>query len=74
MSKWYNDEVKKRIEDEDGTYTELPDDPNVSVDVVATERKKQQMRAEGWVPELELNDRDFFDYVKVSGEKWYKIN
>lgn len=74
MSKWYNDEVKKRIEDEDGTYTELPDDPNVSVDVVATERKKQQMRAEGWVPQQELNDRDFFDYVKISGEKWYKIN
>lgn len=74
MSKWYNDEVKKRIEDEGGTYTELPDDPNVSVDVVATERKKQQMRAEGWVPELELNDREFFDYVKISGEKWYKIN
>jgi hypothetical protein len=74
MSKWYNDEVKKQIEDEGGTYTELPEDPNVAVDVVANERKKQQMRKEGWVPQQELNDREFFDYVKISGEKWYKIN
>jgi hypothetical protein len=75
MSKWYNENVKEAINSAGGQYVELPDDPTKAQgNVIANLEIEKKHREDGWVPESELNNQEWFDYKKLSGNKWYNIS
>jgi hypothetical protein len=74
ISKWYNSKLKSAVEKTDGKYTELPDDPSKSAEKVeATNRLIKKYKKDGWVPENELNNREWYNLIIINHEMWYKL-
>jgi hypothetical protein len=74
INKWYNSKLKSAVEKTGGEYTELPNDPSKSAeDIEASKQKVKKYRNEGWVPEKELNNREWYDIIFINNETWYKL-
>ena len=74
INKWYNSKLKSAVEKTGGEYTELPSDPSKSAEnVEASKQKVKKYRNDGWVPEKELNNREWYDMIFINDETWYKL-
>ena len=41
--------------------------------VEASKQKVKKYRNDGWVPEKELNNREWYDMIFINDETWYKL-
>lgn len=76
VSKWYNTKLKNAVDSVqgNGTYVEIPTDSTKSAESIQlTNQKISRMRKNGWVPENELNNREWYELALINGGSWYKI-
>ena len=73
MSKWYNERKEEKILDNE--ITTLLNESNIdrTSPEKITEEQKEKYRNDGWVPENELNNSEWYDIRVVDDETWYKL-
>ena len=73
MSKWYNERKEEEILDNE--ITTLLNESNLDrpTPEKITEEQKEKYRNDGWVPENELNNREWYDMILINNESWYKL-
>lgn len=66
--------LKHEISSAGRKYVELPDDPsNSGPEIKNTEKEKENLRKNGWVPKAERNNKPFTDVTFVGDELWFKV-
>lgn len=71
--KWYNERKEEKILNNE--ITTLLNESNIdrpSPEKI-TEEQKEKYRNDSWVPENELNNREFYDMRIINSETWYKL-
>ena len=67
--------LKHEITSAGRKYIELPNDPsNSGPEIQNTEKEKEILRKNGWVPKVERNNKPFTDVTFVGDELWFKVN
>lgn len=73
ISKWYHEKKEEKILDNE--ITTLLNESNIdrTSPEKITEEQKEKYRNDSWVPENELNNREFYDMRIINSETWYKL-
>ncbi len=73
MSKCYNERKEEKILDNE--ITTLLNESNIDSPSPKkiTEEQKEKYRNDGWVPENELNNMEWYDIRVVDDKTWYKL-